>query len=1041
MNIIRKRHLATAALLLMCGSVSADDIDLFVDANSNAAGDLPNVLIVVDNTANWNSLFSKERKALSDIFNSLQTNLDGSARFNVGVMFAAEKGNGNSNVLGGYVRAAIRPMTKENAKIYANMIDALDSGYDSGSGGESSMVFAEAHRYFSSGAMIAGDKIKADYAGNSTSGWSPSYSNSDTRTTMQAVYALPGNARASKGSNTYTGPDTDGCAKNFIIYLSNGPANDNANVIKDSIAVLKAANNNQSIAQFALSPTGSSENVMDEWAYFMKQRSPLSVTTYTIEVEYEKIDTGQGPGWSALLKNAADQGGGTYDRVSEDEIYDALANAFSRIQGVNTVFASVSLPVSVNTQGTYLNQVFVGMFRPDTVAKPRWNGNLKQYKLGEVNNSLKLLDANEVQAINTSTGFIQECARSFWTPTAADTYWSFRPLGDCIPPANLAADTYRNSNFPDGNVVEKGGQGYTRRSNATRPMKTCSPTFGSCTALTDFDTTNASITQASLGAVNAAERTALINWGRGVDIDDENGNGNITEMRPSVHGDVVHSRPVALNFGTDANPEVIVFYGGNDGVFRAINGNRSNAIDSMNAGHELFSFMPPEFYGNIKRLRDNEVKISFPGITVAPSEPTPKPKPYGVDGVITAHTSGSEKWIYATMRRGGRAVYAFSAELDGSGNFNMDLKWKVGCPTNLVAGVAADDTGCTTGFTGIGQTWSAVRVFNVDSSIYSDPLLIFGGGYDPCEDSDPSSCTTGTTKGNKVYILDADTGTRLNTLNTDYAVIADVAIAPDLVTGVAKYGYVADLGGNVYRIDMTSGTPSTWTIVKIASLGCAPSTTCVAKRKFMYAPDIVEWSGMYYLMLGSGDREKPLPSYVNAYGVTNYFFMLKDKPSDATWLTNETTNCTDAVICLNSLQPITTGTATALATLDTKKGWYLGLDAHEQVVTSAITIFGEVTFSTHIPHVAAAGQCASELGTTRLYNVDYRGVSSSFTTLPPVGLPPSPVAGMVTLDDGTTVPFCIGCSPDSPLEADEPTPPTSTAPAQTKNRVYWYIRR
>ncbi len=51
-------------------------------------------------------------------------------------------------------------------------------------------------------------------------------------------------------------------------------------------------------------------------------------------------------------------------------------------------------------------------------------------------------------------------------------------------------------------------------------------------------------------------------------------------MRPSAHGDVVHSRPIAINFGTDAAPKVVVFYGGNDGVLRAVNGNRDEHVSA-----------------------------------------------------------------------------------------------------------------------------------------------------------------------------------------------------------------------------------------------------------------------------------------------------------------------------------------------------------------------------------------------------------------------------------------------------------------------------
>ena len=76
------------------------------------------------------------------------------------------------------------------------------------------------------------------------------------------------------------------------------------------------------------------------------------------------------------------------------QIADALGRIFSEIQAVNSVFASVSLPTSVNTEGTYLNQVYMGVFRPDANVGPRWYGNLKEYKLAydTGNQSLTLVD-------------------------------------------------------------------------------------------------------------------------------------------------------------------------------------------------------------------------------------------------------------------------------------------------------------------------------------------------------------------------------------------------------------------------------------------------------------------------------------------------------------------------------------------------------------------------------------------------------------------------------------------------------------------------
>jgi type IV pilus assembly protein PilY1 len=127
----------------------------------------------------------------------------------------------------------------------------------------------------------------------------------------------------------------------------------------------------------------------------------------------------------------------------------------------------------------------------------------------------------------------------------------------------------------------------------------------------------------------------------------------------------------------------------------------------------------------------------------------------------------------------------------------------------------------------------------------------------------------------------------------------------------------------------------------------------------------------------------------------------------------------------------------------------LGMSATEQVVTSAITIFGTVTFSTHAPDVPQAGACTSRLGTARVYNIFYADAASAngtpdrSETLPAdTGLPPSPVAGMVSMEgEEEPVAFCIGCGSISSIEAEEPPVPSSVLPTQPKGRVYWYIQR
>jgi type IV pilus assembly protein PilY1 len=1038
--------LAAATLALCQRPVLAEDIDLFVQPQA-VETDIPNVLILLDNTANWNTPFTNEIAALVETVNSLEVNDDGSAKFRVGLMLFTETGSPNNNIDGGYVRAAVRDFTAANKTLYMDLFNSLHVLNDKSNSGKASIAMMEAYYYFAGqNPRSGGNKVKTDYAGNNA-GSAPS----------KAIYDLGDNALPQFAASRAAGPpynspvQTGSCSQNFIIYISNNAVQDNssdATTARNGLAL-----EGGDTTTIPVSPSGSQSNMADEWARFM-EASQYGITTYTIDVN--KLSTGQGPGWTGLLKSMATVSKGKYFDVSSagtgQEILDALKAIFSEIQAVNTVFASVSLPVSVNTEGTFLNQIYIGMFRPDQDAFPRWMGNLKQYKLGIGIGGLETQDADSVNAINSGTGFITECARSFWTPTTVDSYWSFSPAGSCLTVAGS-----RNSNYPDGSIVEKGAQAYTLRAPTTgrTPFKTCSAS--SCTALLDFNSTN--VSQSDLGAATTTERDQLIDFAQGLDVDNENNNATTAtttpaERRPSVHGDVVHSRPLAVNMGNDASPQVVVFYGGNDGLLRAINGNRTADIGSVAAGNEMWAFMPPEFFPHVKRLRDNTTPIDFFGNTFT----SPLPKPYGVDGPLVGYRSGSTLWLYASLRRGGRSIYAFDVStINTAPTTGPTLKWKKGCP-NL-----DNDIDCTTGFEEMGQSWSAPKIMKtLGFASGTAPLLILGGGYDSCEDADPNSCDYTTApapdKGNRIYVLDADTGAIETSFTTERGVVSDVFVLTDHATGIAKWAYAADLGGNIYRISgvdantpFEATAPADWTMTKIASLGC-DAAGCSANRKFMMPLDIIQdLDGSYVILAGSGDREKPLRDYTAALGVENYMFKIVDRPEQADWLTTDMGGCTGA-ICDDALLTIATDDEDDGATdpdpqdvLDHPKGWRLQMRAGEQIVTSAITVFGTVTFSTHVPANPDAGACTSNLGTARVYNIAYSNAASRNGTvyrnevIVGGGLPPSPVAGMVTLDDGTVMPFLIGGDGESPLAGSEPVP--SGLANQPKNLQYWYIHK
>ena len=110
----------------------------------------------------------------------------------------------------------------------------------------------------------------------------------------------------------------------------------------------------------------------DEWARFMEQ-SPYGIITYTVDVDKKRPARGRaGRRCSRAWPTSAE---GKYFDVSSAGDGEQIAmridrHLLARSRRVNTVFASVSLPVSVNTEGTYLNQIYIGMFRPDRDATP-----------------------------------------------------------------------------------------------------------------------------------------------------------------------------------------------------------------------------------------------------------------------------------------------------------------------------------------------------------------------------------------------------------------------------------------------------------------------------------------------------------------------------------------------------------------------------------------------------------------------------------------------------------------------------------------------
>ncbi len=1034
-----------------------------------------------------------EVRALKLVLNELACPPTGAAAVDINaglMMFNSGSVDGN-NVISGYIRHEIKPLkdqctvTDVTQSIIADLtnIDTNITGSDfkGPSSAEYGAGLYEAFKYFggwSRPSLVASGSGGTAGSPMGATGFGP------TRYSTKNALEDPNAFTNATDRTIYKSPiDANSCGKNYIILIGNTWPNQEYGT--DTSASPYPTNTLMSRLRYdpglQIYPTPLTTNdktnvrFADEWAKFLYDTDVNStdgqqrVETFTIDVYNQSQDLKQ----AKLLQTMAAVGrgkvpgdyAGGYFAVGGDllALINALKQTLTQIASVNSVFASASLPVSVNAQGTFLNQVFMGVFRPQESAYQRWAGNMKQYKFALNGNALYLADSttdaagNPNPAVDTSSGFILNCAASYGTADSG-TYWQ-SVTGTASSCGNATYATLsKYSDLPDGPLVERGATGQQLRNlgYAARNIRTC--TDSACSSVVDFNTTNVTIPSAGLS--KGTTSATLVNWARGQNVGDGNStfdsSGNLVTTtypatdpstgtvtpgpttRPTVHGEVVHSRPLAVNYGSGSTNDVVVFYGAGDGMLHAVNGNQTGT----GAGNELWAFVAPEHWSGtdstgswnlLDRVHSNYPLIKFPGVTATGAAP----KTYFFDGSIGGYqevASGvlSKLWIYPTMRRGGRAVYAFNAtNKPGTGGSQPTLMWKFSNTDN----------------SNLGQTWSTPVAIRVKIGTATTTLVAFGAGYDSCEDDSTITCT----QGRGIFVMDAGTGKAANYRyfdpgSTAGRFVADMTAVDVNGDGIIDLLYAVDTRGNIWRINTTDPNSSfasyasvaNWPINKIAAV--SDWTTASEQRKFMNAPSVVMLGTQATVLVGTGDREKPLASGSAAL-VNNRFYGIRDditKTGGTTATTPTVVNGfgTDASLAsANQLTNVTNVTATVDPTTLAPNGWYRNLSTSstpfEQVVTTPLTIGGLTYFSTFQPKATTntgTNQC-SNLGVGRAYKVDFQtgAISPNSAgayapdTFSSQGIPPSPVGGLVSID-GKTVPFCIGCSGPTVLSPNKIVP-------------------
>ncbi|NRD72810.1 rRNA (guanine-N1)-methyltransferase [Shewanella sp. VB17] len=897
---------------------------------------------------------------------------------------------------GGRIVSKIQKMTTSSKSALLSTIDGIPADTNT----PLCETLFEAYRYFSGKSVLYGKK-DSDYS-NWYDGNNP-----------------PRDITAESGSN-YISPFRlcpDGA---YVIYITDGVPSQDTFADTD-IALLTASGVTEQAGDKVVAPlyTSFSESLstpnylaaLSSYLYhndLIILPETLSDGTTTEHMQTVKTFT---IGFSAgaadaapLLKETARRGGGLYFSATGGlGLAAALNEALLTIMETDASFTSPSIASNNFDRTQTFDSAYYAMFLPGR--GPRWSGNLKKLK---VTGSGVLVDKNGAVAIG-DTGDIKDTACTFWS--------------SCTPKAD-------GKKVIEGGVIEAlqqatpstGNSARVIYSNLTNPMSHLSQVASSTLS------TNMGIVEADVNDT--------VKWLYGYDVDLDNSGGSVTDFRSDIMGDPLHSKPLALNFGTKANPDIRIILGTNQGLVHMFK-------DSGSAVEESWAFIPSELLSHVPILRKN---IANGGHSV-----------YGMDGSPVAYTETdaggkvNKAWVFMGMRRGGSSYYA----LDISSPDSPKVKWII--------------TPNTDGFSELGQTWSDPIVTHVPG--HTGPVLIFGGGYDSSLYDAATVPGTAAISGKAVYIVDADSGGLIHAFTgtgsggTKIAGMLDsipnsVAILDSNNDGATDRIYATDVGGNVWRMDLDSANMGQWSGYKFAELG---GGTLTSDRRFFAEPVVAQttfsniskveitddtgtttttsYQNVPYdaVVIGSGNRPHP-----TSYDTLDKFFVLQDRNVTTRSLVGETA---PEVIDFSLLYNVTSAppvTESENISFGTKLGWYYDFtSAGEKSLTAALIVDGKVFFTSFVPSVNAISDlvCSSS-GQGRLYLFDlHKGTRSYEHIYYELGerVPDTPQIVIPAPDEGDESHIYIIGVGKGDVEDGESTGTINVGAGLGVNKIYYHV--
>lgn len=728
---------------------------------------------------------------------------------------------------------------------------------------------------------------------------------------------------------SYRLPSTaaDQCSRSHIIMMAGKKPNDRKSaqdeVSKATGGVITAAD--------ADCPSSDDYTCSATYAKWLANPADPGVRTPVVtHIVGFQLPESDAEGYSRIAEAA----GGFYVPAADvDEVEAAFAEIIDRITVENASLAAPGVAVNQLNRFQHLDQLYYSVFKPDFLTQ--WKGNLKRYRIKFTSSGPKIVDASGAEAIDGTTGFFKETAKSFWSDSVD---------------GNTAVMGGARGEIDNGSTQRKLYYFTGAESNLEPSGSITDTTFAAGEVLTRLSDENQP-TAAQMGLADVA------------DVDDA-----LTFLNFSW-GDPLHSEPRLVTYAVDISNNTqdnVIFAGTNDGLLHAV-----DADD----GSERFSFIPPS-------------ELAKTGDRIANAKLLPEDylrSTYGLDGTWTpwrrASGSSVDVYMFGGQRRGGRNLYAMDVT-DADSTADPRLLWRI-------------RGGTTSGFDDLGQTWSSPTLAQIKINGSPVPVLIFGGGYDPDSHDTAGQTSSGDSFGNAIYMVNATNGKLIwsasdagsnagaaehsTVSNMKWSIPSDVSAVDLDVDGFIDALYASDLGGQIFRVDLNMDNTGTGGLVHrvetVATLGYAESSGYSTHRRFhasVSAALAIDSSGDSFLQLviGSGYRAHPLEK--NA--TQDRIFMIEDRDifnaQKAGYTSSGTVTSSDLVDLTSNLSP-------SAGDLN-KRGWRIDLQKvnGEKVLGAAAILNGVAFISTYVPvDLSTRSDCAPIQGRSRLYSINVADAS------------------------------------------------------------------